>query len=229
MVTGFDILTHDRRLRRHWLRRSGAFIADALMVFIPVTLILWFLEITDIIVIGFITSLVFYFSSAIMEAALGATAGKLILGMRVRSLKSQKVSARAFLRNLNRLLWFVLPPLDFALGMATRGDPRQRIFDRAAGTTVTIESEREWHEAHLDNEPMPTEGEAEEGTGSAQQEARTKEGEPAVVEAAEDGAGSGEEQPPKMSGNGDKCHECGGHLRMLADEKLQCTECGLIQ
>lgn len=221
MVTGFDILTHDRRLRRHWLKRAGAFVADAIMVFIPVTVILWLLDITEIFEIGLVTSLAFYGSSAVMEAAAGATAGKLILGMRVRSLRGERVGARAFLRNLSRLLWFVLPPIDFALGMATRGDPRQKLLDRAAGTTVVIESERKWHESFLAG--------AEASAHTRGSEGKAEEDKPdTAVEDTDEGGDVGE-PPGPTSASEDKCHQCGGHLILLADEKLQCGKCGLIQ
>lgn len=206
--------------------RSGAFICDAVMVFIPVTLILWYLEITDIVFIGLAVSLVFYLSSSTTEAVLGATAGKFIFGLRARSLRSDSVSARAFLRNVNRLLWFVLPPIDFALGMAMRGDPRQRLLDRAAGTTVVIESERKWHEAHLEKEfRMPP---AEE---SSADDTIAPDGVPTSGESAsgEGAAKSARSNEPASSSKEEKCHKCGARLIMLADEKLQCEKCGLIQ
>jgi hypothetical protein len=218
MVTGFDILSHDRRLRLHWLTRIGAFIGDALLVFLTVTFILWYFETTDIMLIGLISSFAFYTSSSVSEAMLGGTVFKLVLGMRVRPLKSERVGARAFVRNINRLLWFVLPPLDFALGMATGGDPRQRLLDRAAGTTVTVESQRVWHEAHLKEIQISDQDDAAsetEGTGDSEGE-KTKTDDIQTTDKT-------------INTSEDKCHECGGHLMMLADEKLQCSKCGLIQ
>ncbi|KYK27885.1 MAG: hypothetical protein AYK23_02020 [Candidatus Proteinoplasmatales archaeon SG8-5] len=217
MVTGFDILTHDKRLRRHWLNRAGAFIADAFLVFIPVTFIFWYLDFTDVMMIGLITSLTFYVSSSVTEALLGATVFKLVFGMRVRPLKSERVGARAFVRNLNRLLWFVLPPIDFAVGMATGGDPRQRLLDRAAGTTVTIESQRDWHEAHLKQVEIPAD-EYSDGAPDGE-EGRIGGTDAYEVQTAGQATTTG----------GDRCDECGGHLMMLADEKLQCRKCGMIQ
>lgn len=224
MVTGFDILTHDKRLRRHWLNRAGAFIGDALLVFIPVTFIFWYLDITDVMLIGLITSFTFYVSSSVTEAILGATVFKLVFGMRVRSLKSEGVGARAFVRNLNRLLWFVLPPIDFTLGLATKGDPRQRLLDRAAGTTVTIESQRDWHEAHLKEVEIPAEKRTEVSGTDATVPVTTGDGETEK----DDGSNVQPEEQTQETG-GDKCHVCGSHVIMLADEKLQCSKCGLIQ
>jgi len=38
-----------------------------------------------------------------------------------------------------------------------------------------------------------------------------------------------EEKPEKTTMPEDKCHDCSGKLILLADEKLQCEKCGLIQ
>jgi uncharacterized RDD family membrane protein YckC len=203
MVTGFDILTHDKRLRRHWLFRAAAFITDGIIIFLPLTIILWFIDITDVLIIGIVSCLVFYLYSALIEATAGATAGKFLLGLKVYTLRSDKKIGRIFLRNLSRLFWFVLPPLDFALGMATRGDPRQKLMDRLASTTVLIESERKWHEAHLD-EYVDSET---EGQQEVQEEAQAP------------------EEPPKT----ENCRTCSGKVIVLADQKYQCQECGLIQ
>jgi uncharacterized RDD family membrane protein YckC len=203
MVTGFDILTHDKRLRRHWLFRAAAFISDGIVIFLPLTVILWLIDITDILIIGIASFLVFYLYSALTEATVGATAGKYLLGLRVYTLRSDMKIGRIFLRNVSRLFWFVLPPLDFTLGLATRGDPRQKLMDRLASTTVLIESERKWHEAHL--------GEFV-GSGAEDQ-----------PEAAE------EVQLPEESSKIEQCRTCGGKVIVLADQKYQCQACGLIQ
>ncbi len=207
MVTGFDILSHDRRLRRHWLYRSAAFIFDGVIVFFPLTILLWLFDMTDVLVIGLISSLVFYLSSTLMEISLTATPGKYLFGLRVHTLVSDKQVGRIFLRNVDRLFWFALPPIDFALGMATIGDPRQRLLDRIANTTVVIESERKWHEAHLEEFTEPV--------------SETEEEEPEIHEESQASAPS--------PGNEEKCRACGGRMIMLADRKLQCRECGLIQ
>jgi len=203
MVTGFDILTHDRRLRRYWLLRALAFITDALLVFIPATALLWLLDITDVIIIGSIASLSFYLYSAILETAARTTVGKRIFRMKVHQLKSGMWPARIFGSNLNRLLWFVLPPLDFALGITMRGDPRQTLLDVISSTVTLTESEGAWqHEKQTEN---------------------VEDQEPETAKALE----SLSVIVPK--GQAAKCRSCGGKLLVLADEKLQCEKCGLIQ
>jgi hypothetical protein len=203
MVTGFDILTHDRRLRRYWLLRALAFITDALIVFIPVTLLLWWLNITDVITIGLTASLSFYLYSVTLETAARTTIGKRIFRMKVHQLKSGMWAARMFGSNLNRLLWFVLPPLDFAFGITMRGDPRQTLLDVLSNTVTLTESEAAWQH----------EKQAENVEGQEQKESKSPQ--------------PGSEATEK--GQAPKCRSCGGKLLSLADEKLQCEKCGLIQ
>ena len=39
-------------------------------------------------------------------------------------------------RNISKLFWYILLPLDLLLGFFTYGDPRQRFSDRVFGTTI---------------------------------------------------------------------------------------------
>ncbi|MBA3045969.1 MAG: RDD family protein [Candidatus Thermoplasmatota archaeon] len=192
MVSGFDIWGHDATLRRHWKGRFAAFFVDAAIAFIPTSLVLYFLGVDDIVLVGIATTAVFYLISSIPESLTGASVGKRIFGFRVHPVVGESLGGRACLRNITRAFWFILPPLDFAVGMATRGDPRQKLFDRLAGTKVVHISETERYNDALDT----------------------------VAKNALDGG----EKP------GDEiCRECNGKLLRLADEKLQCEKCGLIQ
>jgi hypothetical protein len=203
MVTGFDILSHDKGLRRHWRYRICAFVIDALLTFLPLAAILWLLGIDDIVQVGVITCLAFYISSSIMEAGLGGTAGKLLLGFRLHA--EGLKTGRVLVRNLNRLLWFVLPPLDFCLGLATKGDPRQRALDKLAGTKVVHRRDRGFR--------MP------EGLPAAPM------GEAGPDEEVSESNGAPETEPATT----ERCRECGGPLIMLDDQKLQCERCGAMQ
>ncbi len=150
MVSGFDIWGHDANLRSHWKNRFLAFLADAATAFLPTLLVIYFIDITDILQVGIITSVVFYLYSDIPETLTGSSVGKKLFGLQVHAVDGGQVAGRVCIRNLNRLLWFVLPPLDFVLGLATRGDPRQRLLDRVAGTKVVHISEAEAHQKHLE-------------------------------------------------------------------------------
>ncbi len=199
MVSGFDIWGHDAGLRRHWKNRALAFIVDAIISFVPVSIVLYLLEITDILEVGIIVSTIFYLASSIPESLTGSTPGKHIFHLRVHGIDDGAIAGRVYIRNLSRLFWFVLPPLDFTLGMATRGDPRQRMLDRVAGTKVVHREEKEKHAFHME------------------------------ALAKKDEATEEDDEKPEPTISEDVCQECGGKLILLADEKLQCEKCGLIQ
>ncbi|MFO7618737.1 MAG: RDD family protein [Thermoplasmata archaeon] len=163
MVTGFDIWGHDPSLRRHWRVRFAAFIIDAVIAFVPTSLILYFLNIEEIILVGLVNSVVFYLLSSVPESLTGASAGKRVMGLRVYPTTGDSLAGKACLRNIPRFFWFALPPLDFAAGMATRGDPRQKMFDRLAGTKVVHFSETERYENAL---KTVSEGEKKENDDS---------------------------------------------------------------
>lgn len=149
MVSGFDIWGHDPALRRHWKGRFAAFLIDAAISFIPVTLVLYLMGIDGIPEVGIACTAAFYLVSSVPESLTGASVGKRTMGFRVRPVKGESLSGRACVRNIPRFFWFVLPPINFALGMATRGDPRDTVFDRLAGTRVVHAGETERHEGAL--------------------------------------------------------------------------------
>jgi hypothetical protein len=60
----------------------------------------------------------------------------MILGMEVSAIDGFMDFPKSLLRNLTKFFWFILPALDWVIGMATEGDPKQRFMDRVAGTIV---------------------------------------------------------------------------------------------
>ncbi len=136
MVTGFDILGHDQTLRKHWILRMLAIFIDMLIVFFAVGIVLLFLDMNTALVAGITASIVLFIYSGIMEMAMGATIGKRILGLKVVSTDGGKNMTGAFLRNISKVFWFIFLPIDTLIGLAGRGDPRQRFFDRIVNTTV---------------------------------------------------------------------------------------------
>ncbi len=74
----------------------------------------------------------------VMESsASAATLGKRVMGLKVQMLNGSKAQSNKVLtRNLSKIHW-ILFLIDCLIGIATPGpDPRQRYFDRMAGTTV---------------------------------------------------------------------------------------------
>ena len=172
MVTGFDIWGHDAGLRRHWKGRFAASLIDAAISFVPTSFILNFLGVGDAATLGLVSSVVFYLSSSVPESLSGTSIGKRMMGFKVYPVTGESLSGKACLRNIPRFFWFVLPPIDFAAGMATRGDPRQKLFDRMAGTKVVHSSETEKYESALRSLSEKNEkGDIQNaGTGNACQE-----------------------------------------------------------
>lgn len=149
MVTGFDIWGHDPGLRSHWKYRFGAFTVDASIAFVPTCLVLYFLDVTNILQVGIVTSAAFYLSTVIPETLTGASVGKRLFRLKVHALSESGLGGRVCIRNLDRIFWFALPPLNFALGMAMRGDPRQTALDRVAGTVTVHREETEKYDSQM--------------------------------------------------------------------------------
>ncbi len=80
--------------------------------------------------------------AALIESSWGATIGKQIMNLKTTNLDGGKATFdRTLLRDLSRihgLLWII----DVVVGMATVGDPHQKISDRYVGTTVVSTIER---------------------------------------------------------------------------------------
>jgi uncharacterized RDD family membrane protein YckC len=66
-----------------------------------------------------------------------ATLGKRVMGLKVQMLNGGKAPfGKTFIRNISKIFSPILI-IDWLIGVATPGpDPRQRYFDRIAGTTV---------------------------------------------------------------------------------------------
>jgi len=71
------------------------------------------------------------------KSASQATFGKKLMGLQVQAVGGGKPdSGKVFKRNISKIIWIVFL-IDILIGVATHGpDPRQRYFDRLAGTTV---------------------------------------------------------------------------------------------
>lgn len=89
-----------------------------------------------------LVGLLHFLYAAVIESTWGATIGKQIMNLKTTRLDGGKATLdRTLLRDLSRihgLFWL----LDVVVGMATVGDPHQKIMDRYAGTTVVSTIER---------------------------------------------------------------------------------------
>jgi uncharacterized RDD family membrane protein YckC len=136
LVTGFDIIGHNRPFQQHWLRRIGAYVADAVLVLFPLWIALELLQMRAIQVLGVASGLLFFLYSSISEGVWGRTPGKELLGLKIYPLTGDMDLGKAMVRNASKFFWFILPAIDAILGLASIGDPRQRLSDRISKTTV---------------------------------------------------------------------------------------------
>ncbi len=207
MVTGFDLLHDNKPLQKHWIRRLIAYFIDFVVSSMVVYLVFFFLAfgILDPSMIWYFpmtAGMVQVFYSAALEYTSKKTLGKAMMGLEVEALTYSFDSSDALIRNFSKLHGiFVL--LDWVIGMASEGDPRQRYLDRLTETTVKGFGEplhvRDFIEDHLlgpAGEEKPKRSEKEEG----------------------------EEKGDKRN-----CRECGGELLDIGEGKARCKDCGRIQ
>lgn len=136
MVSGFDLLGHNRTFQIHWAKRVLAFMLDLATVFAPVWSFLYLEGVRAAWVYGVLGGFVLFGYSTISEAITRATVGKFIVGLEVRSLRGPMSLSKAAVRNFPKLFWFAFPLLDTLAGLVVDGDPRQRWSDKILGTTV---------------------------------------------------------------------------------------------
>ncbi|UCE95997.1 MAG: RDD family protein [Candidatus Bathyarchaeota archaeon] len=160
MSTGFERIGHDSQLQDHWIKRLIAFIIDCIIVFIG-TLIIAAVVTIPLIVLTAATGLpwflfnplvgpfflgilsILYF--ALLESFYGWTFGKKIMNLKTIKLGGQKPSLdTAFIRNISKI-HLILVLIDVIIGLATPGDPHQKISDRIAGTTVSTTTPPQEH------------------------------------------------------------------------------------
>jgi len=136
MVTGFDLLGHSRMLHVHWAKRAAAFLLDAALVLLPVSLVLSFLGYSSLALLGLASGAAFFLYSALCESYWRRTVGKRLLGLEVRAIWGPVTMGKAALRSVPKFFWYLFPLLDLLLGLSLDGDPRQRFSDRILGTVV---------------------------------------------------------------------------------------------
>ena len=148
-LSGFDAIISEGHAQGYWFRRLIAFVIDVIIVDLALGVIGIALAIPLLFVGGFaavaslfagifsiVSGVVLVFYFAIAEAASGASIGKHILGLRVKSRTGSRPNfAEAFVRNVSKIYW-VLLLLDVVVGLATSKGYTQKFSDRFMGTEV---------------------------------------------------------------------------------------------
>src|SRR5947209_18317793 len=159
MVSGFDLLGHNRTLQVHWLKRVVAFFLDLITVFAPLWSFLYLEGVRAAWVYGVAGGMVLFAYSTFSEAISRTTVGKFIVGLEVRSLRGPMSLSKAAGRNFPKLFWFAFPLLDTLAGLVVDGEPRRRWSDKILGTTMA-----QSHLIHVRTRPLDASG---AGGGSA--------------------------------------------------------------
>lgn len=147
-VSGFETLTKDTKAQSYWVERLIAFFIDAVIVLVAFAIIAALISVPFLFsggpgVFGLVFStlwvleglvLVLYF--AIFETSSGATIGKRIFSLKVKSKTGGNPTfGEAFIRNLSKLYWLLLL-LDVIVGLAVSKGYQQKYSDSFIGTTV---------------------------------------------------------------------------------------------
>lgn len=239
MVTGFDLLQHNQPLQKHWVRRLIAYIIDFIISFVAAIIISlpFALAFAPYMFVSFPfwAGLIQVFYSAIFEYMSRQTVGKMLLDLEVEGMRGGLDLSETLIRNFSKIHGLFLL-LDWIVGMATEGDPRQRFLDRISESTVTSTAEPRHFEDFLmgderREEPRPP----NQGPRGHSNQPSQKQG----WGYKEDQSGSRGPPPQDQDGRGGSeagdqfeiktCRECGGRLKDIGDGKYRCTQCGRIQ
>src|SRR2546427_4746098 len=138
MPSAIDLIGHNPALQDHWFRRLGAALIDGIVV--AVIFLLFALPLAFLVlawyVVPFLYGVIWLGYSMLLEAIFGATVGKRLLKLRVVAIDGNLDIMHTLVRNISKIYWLPFL-LDVIIGGVTQGDPRQRLLDRIARTTVT--------------------------------------------------------------------------------------------
>lgn len=137
MPTGYDLIEHSHDFRVHLLKRLAAGLLDAAVVFIPVTLAIYLIDLEPKeLLAGVISGFGWFLYSAVSESRTGTSLGKRMVGLAVASKDGPMTFSKGIVRNVPKMFWFIFLPLDLLVGLSREQDPRQRWTDGVAATTV---------------------------------------------------------------------------------------------
>src|SRR5213594_3381878 len=138
MPSAIDLIGHNPALQEHWIRRFFAALIDAIVVaviYLLFALPLGFVSLAWYVA-PFLYGIVWLLYSMLLETVLGATIGKRLLSLRVVAIDGNLDIMHCLVRNISKIYWLLFL-VDLIVGGVTQGDPRLRLFDRIARTTVT--------------------------------------------------------------------------------------------
>jgi uncharacterized RDD family membrane protein YckC/ribosomal protein S27AE len=248
MPSAIDLIGHNPALQDHWFRRLGAAVIDGLIVGVVYLLIalplsfLAFAWYASPLLFG----LIWLLYSMLLETLFGATVGKRLLSLRVVAIDGNLDIMHCVVRNISKI-YPLLFLLDVIIGGVTQGDPRQRLFDRLARTTVTRVDQGAYMEEqfrmmqHAGPYPMtmpqapPPKTNPPPAPGSAQASPSAPGGWPGQGTGWPGAAPAPSTWPQHQWDEQGRlmkemkfCTACGGQLVARGDGKLTCVRCGAV-
>ena len=137
MATGYDLLEHSHEFRMHMLRRLAAGLIDAAIVFVPIAIIFFLINLEPKeLLVGVLSGFGWFIYSAVVESVYSTTLGKKVLGFFVASIDGPMNFSKSIIRNTPKMFWFIFLPFDVLIGLCFMEDPRMRWVDRISGTVV---------------------------------------------------------------------------------------------
>ena len=248
MPSAIDLIGRNPALQEHWIRRFFAGLIDGIVV--AVVYLLFVLPLAFLGLAWYVAPLlygaVWVVYSMLLEALFSATIGKRLLKLRVVAIDGNLDVMHCVIRNISKIYWLLFL-LDVIIGGVTQGDPRQRLFDRLAGTTVTRVDQGAYMEEqfrmmqHAGPYPMtmpqapPPKTNPPPAPGSAQA-APTAQGSwpqqgtgwPGAAPAPNTWPQHQWDEQGRLVKEMKFCTACGGQLVARGDGKLTCVRCGAV-
>jgi len=240
MVSAINIIGNDQSLQEHWFKRLIASIIDniifwaigtVLTVFVFQGWLTWRIPLVWSVFVPFLSGIMFFLYAFILEAGSGgATLGKKVMNLRVISTSGPMTPGKAAMRNISKIHGTFLL-IDWLVGFATEGDPKQKMLDRSAGTTVIITTPLTDQQQHVyqtqqaNYAPPPQEG--------YQRHEQTYQYPPPPTNTTQAQPTQQVQQPgantPQQDSTEQLCSTCGGRMSQTGSGRLQCIRCGKIQ
>lgn len=147
-VSGFDTLTKDQKAQEYWVWRLIAIVVDWIAVYVVLGILILLVALPAYLVGGGVFfaaiagplaalwGIVFVFYFAVTESMWGASLGKHLFNLKVKSKTGGNPSfGEAFVRNISKIYWLLLL-LDVIVGLAVTKGYQQKYSDHLMGTTV---------------------------------------------------------------------------------------------
>lgn len=248
MPSAIDLIGHNPALQEHWIRRFFAAVIDGIIVgvvYLLIVLPLSFLALAWY-VSPFLFGVVWVIYSMLLETLFGATVGKRLLSLRVVAIDGNLDILHCVIRNISKIYWLLFL-LDVIIGGVTQGDPRQRLFDRLARTTVTRVDQGAYMEEQFrmmqhagpypmtmpqapppKTNPPPAPGSAQAAPAAPGSWPAQGTGWPGAAPAPSTWPQHQWDEQGRLVKEMKFCTACGGQLVARGDGKLTCVRCGAV-